>query len=67
MSGLKNIKLLVSVYKDKANSIGDFIIPVSSGAEKYKDKDYLPMKDNTGANISVKNDSYCELTVMYWA
>lgn len=64
---MKDIKILVSVYKDRAEAVGDFIIPVSSGAENYKDEDFLPLKDNSGLNISAKNDSYCELTVMYWA
>lgn len=64
---MRSIKLLVSVYKDKAEQIGDFIVPISAGAEKYKNENFLPLKDNTGVNISLKNDSYCELTVLYWA
>lgn len=64
---LKDIKILVSVYKDSAKAVGDFIVPVSSGAETYKNQEFLPLKDNSGMNISAKNNSYCELTVMYWA
>ena len=64
---MKSIKLLVSVYKDSSKPVGDFIVPVSAGAEKYKNENYGLLKDNSGMNISARNDSYCELTVMYWA
>lgn len=64
---LKNIKILVSVFKNTAENVGDFIVPVLSGAELYNDDFAVQYKDNTGDNISDKNESYCELTVQYWA
>ncbi len=40
-------------------------LPVQAGAALH---DPLPYTgDNTGENISRKNDAYCELTVLYWA
>ncbi len=64
---LKNIKILVSTFKTDMDSVGDFIVPILSGAELYKGKFNTPFKDNTGDNISYKNKSYCELTAQYWA
>lgn len=64
---MKNIKILVSVFKNNADDVGDFIVPVLSGAELYENTFSIKYKDNTGENISSKNKSYCELTVQYWA
>ncbi len=38
--------------------------PLQVGASMHEDLGFE--KDNTGDNISEKNDSYCELTGMYW-
>ena len=65
---MKNIKLLVSVYKAKCEPVGNFIVPVSAGAALYgKDDDTVVLRDDTGDNISNRNSQYCELTVQYWA
>lgn len=64
---MKNIKILISVFHDTAKSFGDFIIPVSSGAENCPNEKLLKFRDNSGVNISDKNKNYCELTVVYWA
>lgn len=65
---MKDIKLLVSVFKAKSEAVGDFIVPVSAGAALYGENDSMvEMRDDTGMNISAKNPYYCELTVQYWA
>ena len=64
---LKNIKILVSTFKSNADSVGEFIVPILSGSELYDDTFRPMLKDNTGDNISDKNESYCELTAQYWA
>ena len=67
MSGLKDIKIFVSVFKDKARGTGGFVIPVSAGSELYSEDDIiLGMRDDEGINISLKNPQYCELTVQYY-
>lgn len=68
VNGLKDIKLLVSVFKSSAEPYGNILFPVSAGAERYTEKEtVLSMRDDTGEHISAKNPSYCELTVQYWA
>ncbi len=65
---MKNIKLLVSTYKAPCEQIGDFVVPVSSGAALYEENDVLcKTRDDSGDNISDKNRGYCELTAQYWA
>lgn len=64
---LKNIKILVSVFKAHADSIKDFIVPVLAGAELYENNFSTEYADNSGNNISARNENYCELTVQYWA
>lgn len=65
---MKDIKILECVFKSHAEIYENIIYPVSAGAELYSENDtVLPMRDNTGENISEKNPCYCELTVQYWA
>jgi len=40
-------------------------IPVEVGAS-YRDNHFFENLDNSGDNISNKNESYCELTGLYW-
>lgn len=64
---MKDIKLFVSVFKDKAEQNSELIIPVSAGAKLYNKNDIiLPVRDDTGVNISQKNHQYCELTVQFY-
>ncbi len=65
---MNKIKLFVSVFKGDADETGRIITPVSAGAELYDENDVkLSLCDNSGDNISGKNQQYCELTVQYWA
>lgn len=62
------IKLFISVFKSNAEKTGDILLPVSAGASLYScDDPKLELCDDSGENISEKNQSYCELTVQYWA
>ena len=64
-----DIKIFVSHRIDKDSEIIDnpLYIPVRCGAV-YDDRENVDMLgDDTGDNISEKRESFCELTVMYWA
>ena len=65
----KKIKIFMSYRIDTNSEIIDneLFIPVRCGAIFDKRKDVSILGDNTGDNISKKRDSFCELTVLYWA
>lgn len=61
----KNIKIYVSTIKKIDRLLPDNYQVVQAGSTN--NTSIMPyMKDNTGENISYKNASYCELTVLYW-
>lgn len=60
------IKIYVAHHKESKVIKNEFIIPIQVGAEIGKN-DLKMLKDNTGDNISGKNELYCELTAQYWA
>lgn len=65
---MKDIKLFVSVFKDRAEAFQNLVLPVSAGAVLYqKDDVILPLRDDEGEHISSQNPQYCELTVQYQA
>jgi len=43
----------------------DFIKPIQVG-KALTNVDLGFLKDNTGENISIKNETFCELTALYW-
>ena len=64
---MSNIKIFVS-YKDKHRIIkSNFITPIQTGRaiadEVFEDM----IGDDTGDNISVLNNRFCETTAIYWA
>lgn len=64
-----DIKIFVShrIDKDSETIDNPLYIPVRCGAV-YDDRENVDMLgDDTGDNISEKRESFCELTVMYWA
>lgn len=62
----RNIKIVVATHKPYWMPRDDTYIPLEVGASMRRDHTgYL--RDNIGANISCKNDTYCELTGLYWA
>lgn len=61
-----NIKILVATHKDYKMPEDSMYLPIHVGKENSKLS--LPfIGDNTGEHISYKNQSYCELTALYWA
>ncbi len=63
---MKDIKLFVSVYRAETKACPP-LYPVSAGAALYQVSDpLLPLRDDTGDNISNSNPQFCELTVQYW-
>lgn len=64
----KRIKIIVACHK-KDNHIrkSGIYLPVQVGKELHPNIDLGFQSDNTGDNISYKNQSYCELTALYWA
>ena len=65
----KDIKIFVSHRIDIDTEIIDdpLYINVRCGAMFDNRKNIFMQGDNTGDNISYKKESYCELTVQYWA
>lgn len=43
----------------------EIYLPLQVGKDPENFKGFL--RDNTGDNISAKNENYCELTAQYWA
>lgn len=62
---LENIKIYVSTIK-KINCLlpQDYVLIQAGSANNSSIISYLT--DDIGENISYKNNSYCELTVLYW-
>ncbi len=62
------IKILVACHKADPNIRQDDIyMPIQVGKALHPKLDLGFQCDNTGDNISEKNESYCELTALYWA
>ena len=62
----KDIKIFVT-YKDKHKIIkSDIITPIQTGRAIADEVFEGMIGDDTGDNISSKNNKYCELTAQYW-
>ncbi len=61
------LRIYISAHKPVAIPCNSFFVPVLSGASLKKELDVNYIRDDFGVNISSKNNSYCELTVLYWA
>ena len=66
MSEDKNIKVLVCCHKKDVMATQSPYLPIQVG-KAISNTDLGIQGDNTGDNISEKNQSYCELTGIYWA
>lgn len=66
---MNNIKIFVSHRIDLNSEIisNDVFVPVYCGATFLDSDNRNIFGDNTGDNISSKRNSFCELTVQYWA
>ena len=61
-----NIKVIVAAHKQYPMPEDSMYFPLHVG-RALADKDFGWQGDNIGDNISLKNNSYCELTGLYWA
>lgn len=60
-----NLKILVAVHKHYWMPKDSIYLPIQVGREGKEDLGF--QGDNTGDNISAKNETFCELTGLYWA
>ena len=58
------VKIFVVTHKIAKTPDKKCYVPIQAGAEINNKLGYI--EDNTGDNISKKNDNYCELTALYW-
>jgi len=63
---LKNTKIIVCYHKDSDIFENDVLLPLHVGKAQHLDVLPKMQGDNTGNNISHKNETYCELTGLYW-
>ncbi len=61
----KDIKIIVATHKKYNMPEDDMYMPLHVGKEGKEDLGYVG--DNTGDHISDKNQSFCELTGLYWS
>ena len=59
-------KIIVCYHKDFPIFKNEVLLPLHVGKEISSNMIKDIETDNTGNNISIKNDSYCELTGLYW-
>lgn len=62
-----NIKIYISGHADSYVPHLNTFYPIRVGAASGGDVPDGWLRDDTGENISSKNESYCELTAQYWA
>ncbi len=62
---MKDIKIIVATHKKYWMPSDPMYLPLHVGREGKEELGYIG--DNTGDNISLKNNNYCELTGVYWA
>jgi len=58
-------QIVIATHKKYNMPKDELYIPLQVGADGKPDLGY--QRDNTGDNISSKNQGYCELTGLYWA
>jgi hypothetical protein len=63
---MDKIKLIVATHKEYEFPKDDIYIPIHVG-KGIKNNDFGVIGDDTGDNISIKNQNFCELTALYWA
>lgn len=63
---MENLKIIVCCHKQDLYKDSNVYMPLHVG-KALSNTDLGIHGDNSGDNISIKNDSYCELTGMYWA
>lgn len=63
---MKSTNILVATHKEYTFPSDPLYTPIQVGVTR-RACDFGYIADNKGDNISIKNDSYCELTALYWA
>ena len=63
---MDKIKLIVATHKNYEFPQSDIYLPIHVG-KAIKKNDFGVTGDDTGENISLKNQNFCELTALYWA
>jgi len=63
---MDKIKLIVATHKEYEFPKDDIYIPIHVG-KAIKNNEFGMIGDDTGDNISLKNQNFCELTALYWA
>ena len=66
MDNSRNIRIFVSHHKAGRVFESSIVRPIQVGAS-CNSLDLGFLRDDSGDNISYKNDRYCELTAQYWA
>ena len=61
----KTIRILIACHKKCEVATDSIYMPIQVGAKGKESIGFL--RDDTGVNISGKNNLYCELTGLYWA
>lgn len=61
------IKIIVACHKQYWQSNDSVYCYIEAGAAKHDRSIPGMLRDDTGDNISEKNDRFCELTALYWA
>lgn len=69
MGECNNIKIMVACHKPDLTYHDEIYSPIHVGRtlSQYKAEMSWMLGDDNGDNISIKNQSYCELTALYWA
>jgi len=62
----KKVFVYQVTHQEKCKKMWDYLIPVQAGAALTKER-IAELTDQSGEQISEKNQAYCELTVLYWA
>lgn len=63
----KEITILVVTHKMALIPANDLYVPILVGPNKESIKYENYFTDDTGINIAEKNETFCELTALYWA
>jgi len=58
-------KVLVATHKEYPFPKDSMYAPIQVGVAR-NNSDFGYLKDSSGDNISIKNDTFCELTALYW-
>lgn len=60
-----DLSIYIATHEQKITVKDSYHIPIQTGAA-LSDKNIAIIKDNTGDNISSRNQSFSELTALYW-